>query len=563
MGCIKSARGSLLALLLVVSLLAAGHLERSAGRPIAASQHQALASATLTDPYTTGQTGADVSFPQCPDPSSSQPGGIQSFPTNTGVGVVGVNYEQTYITPANPAYDMVAADGGIFSFNAPFYGSMGGTPLNAPIVGMAATPGGRGYWLVASDGGIFSFGDATFYGSMGGTPLNKPIVGMAATPDGKGYWLVAADGGIFSFGDATFYGSMGGTPLNKPVVGMAATANGAGYWLVASDGGIFSFGNATFYGSMGGTPLNKPVVGMAATTGGKGYWLVASDGGIFSFGNAQFQGSMGGTPLNKPIVGMSTDPSTGGYWLVASDGGIFSFNAPFYGSMGGTTLSAPIVGIGSFGTAFPTWSNSYAQNPCLGSEFQMAKAAGAKVSLYAVVWSPSPPSSGDAQLFTGPQAACAKTDPLSSTAAFNCQAYDWGYNIATADLSYAAAQGANSNVWWLDIEAPYKTTSAMLWGPNTTVNSNVIAGAIAAFQGAGQQVGIYSTYYQFPRIAGTTYSPGLPLWIATGDSVGNLPWYCTQPGFTFGGGTPWLIQGAPAPQTAGSNTYILDTDYAC
>ena len=521
MGCIKSARGSLLALLLVVSLLAAGHLERSAGGPIAASRHQALASATLTDPYTTGQTGADVSFPQCPDPSSSQPGGIQSFPTNTGVGVVGVNYEQTYITPANPAYDMVAADGGIFSFNAPFYGSMGGTPLNAPIVGMAATPGGRGYWLVAADGGIFSFGDATFYGSMGGTPLNKPIVGMAATPDGKGYWLVAADGGIFSFGDASFYGSMGGTPLNKPVVGMAATANGAGYWLVASDGGIFSFGNA------------------------------------------QFQGSMGGTPLNKPIVGMSTDPSTGGYWLVASDGGIFSFNAPFYGSMGGTTLSAPIVGIGSFGTAFPTWSNSYAQNPCLGSEFQMAKTAGAKVSLYAVVWSPSPPSSGDAQLFTGPQAVCAKTDPLSSTAAFNCQAYDWGYNIATADLSYAAAQGATSNVWWLDIEAPYKTTSAMLWGPNTTVNSNVIAGAIAAFQGAGQQVGIYSTYYQFPRIAGTAYSPGLPLWIATGDTVASLPGYCTQPGFTFGGGTPWLIQGAPAPQTAGSNTYTLDTDYAC
>ena len=33
---------------------------------------------------------------------------------------------------------------------------------------------------VASDGGVFSFGGAPFYGSMGGTPLNKPIVGMAA-----------------------------------------------------------------------------------------------------------------------------------------------------------------------------------------------------------------------------------------------------------------------------------------------------------------------------------------------------------------------------------------------
>jgi ribosomal protein L24E len=72
---------------------------------------------------------------------------------------------------------------------------------------MAATPTGKGYWFVAADGGVFTFGDAPFYGSMGGKPLNKPIVGMAATPTGKGYWFVAADGGVFTFGDAPFYGS--------------------------------------------------------------------------------------------------------------------------------------------------------------------------------------------------------------------------------------------------------------------------------------------------------------------------------------------------------------------
>ena len=55
---------------------------------------------------------------------------------------------------------------------------------------MAATPDGQGYWEVASDGGIFAFGDARFFGSMGGTPLNQPVVGMAATPDGAatGRW---------------------------------------------------------------------------------------------------------------------------------------------------------------------------------------------------------------------------------------------------------------------------------------------------------------------------------------------------------------------------------------
>ncbi len=65
-----------------------------------------------------------------------------------------------------------------------------------------------GYWLVASDGGVFSFGDAGFYGSLGGTTLNKPVVGIAPTPDGKGYWLVASDGGVFSFGDAGYLGSL-------------------------------------------------------------------------------------------------------------------------------------------------------------------------------------------------------------------------------------------------------------------------------------------------------------------------------------------------------------------
>jgi hypothetical protein len=44
---------------------------------------------------------------------------------------------------------------------------------------MQATDDGQGYWFVASDGGIFAYGDAPFNGSMGGRPLNKPMVGMA------------------------------------------------------------------------------------------------------------------------------------------------------------------------------------------------------------------------------------------------------------------------------------------------------------------------------------------------------------------------------------------------
>ncbi len=246
-----------------------------------------------------------------------------------------------------PGYRMVAADGGVFSFCEPFYGSMGGQHINAPVVGMAETRDGGGYWEVGSDGGIYSFGDAAFYGSRGGQPLNRPIVGMAATPDGGGYWLVASDGGIFNYGDAAFYGSRGGQPLNRPIVGMAATPDSGGYWLVASDGGIFNYGDAAFYGSRGGQPLNRPIVGMAATPDGGGYWLVASDGGIFDYGDAAFYGSRGGQPLNRPIVGMAATPDGGGYWLVASDGGIFNYgDAVFHGSTGGIALAAPIVAMG-------------------------------------------------------------------------------------------------------------------------------------------------------------------------------------------------------------------------
>ena len=71
---------------------------------------------------------------------------------------------------------------------------------------MAATPDGQGYWLVASDGGVFTYGDAHFFGSMGGTPLNKPVVGIAASNNGQGYWLVASDGGIFTFGNSPYFG---------------------------------------------------------------------------------------------------------------------------------------------------------------------------------------------------------------------------------------------------------------------------------------------------------------------------------------------------------------------
>ena len=57
-----------------------------------------------------------------------------------------------------------------------------------------AHPDGQGYWMVASDGGVFAFGDAGFIGSMGGPPLDAPIVGWRPTHDAAatGWWRPTA-----------------------------------------------------------------------------------------------------------------------------------------------------------------------------------------------------------------------------------------------------------------------------------------------------------------------------------------------------------------------------------
>jgi len=248
-----------------------------------------------------------------------------------------------------PRYTEVASDGGIFTFGSQYFGSMGGSHINQPMVGGAETCSGPGYWTVASDGGVFTFGGAPFFGSpAGGRPINKPVVAMAGTPDGLGYWLAASDGGVFAFGDGFFHGSAGGMHLNKPIVAMAATPDGKGYWLVGTDGGIFNYGDAGYFGSHGGSPLNAPIVAMAATPDGLGYWLFASDGGVFTYGDAagHYYGSHGGSHLNAPIVAAKAAPGGNGYWLIASDGGVFSYgpSATYLGSMGNSHLNKPIVG---------------------------------------------------------------------------------------------------------------------------------------------------------------------------------------------------------------------------
>jgi hypothetical protein len=86
---------------------------------------------------------------------------------------------------------------------------------------MAIDPTTNGYWLVGADGGVFSF-NAPFLGSTGNLQLNHPVTGMSVTSDGGGYWFAVADGRVYSFGDALYAGSAASFGLNKAVIGMAS-----------------------------------------------------------------------------------------------------------------------------------------------------------------------------------------------------------------------------------------------------------------------------------------------------------------------------------------------------
>lgn len=199
---------------------------------------------------------------------------------------------------------------------APHLGDPSGLNLVAPPRRIVAHPSGAGYWILASDGGVFTYGDpqvVRFWGSMGGRPLNGPVIDMAAHPSGRGYWLLGSDGGVFTFGPkdlVRFRGSMGGRPLAAPVTGIAAHPSGDGYWLMGADGGVFSFGASRYRGSMPGTGLCEPpgTVGIRASATGDGYWMWAADGGVFAFGDAKFHGST--TGRSAPLVALVPVPAS-------------------------------------------------------------------------------------------------------------------------------------------------------------------------------------------------------------------------------------------------------------
>jgi hypothetical protein len=105
----------------------------------------------------------------------------------------------------------------MFTFgDAVFHGSVPGVlppgrALDAPVISAAVHPAGVGYWMLGGDGGVFSF-NVPFQGSVPGMGFCVPprAVELRPTASGDGYFALMADGGIFTFGDAQFRGSVPG-----------------------------------------------------------------------------------------------------------------------------------------------------------------------------------------------------------------------------------------------------------------------------------------------------------------------------------------------------------------
>jgi Bacterial Ig-like domain (group 3) len=276
----------------------------------------------------------------------------------TGTNYLGASGSpQTFtVLPAPRGYWLVGSDGGIFSFGAAsFHGSMGGVPLQRPVVGITPTADRQGYWLVASDGGIFSFGDSSFYGSLpalglnpagsgGPHSLSAPIVGMVPSSTGHGYFMVGSDGGVFAFGDARFAGSCPGIGgCAGAAVAVMPDHSGNGYWLVTTTGAVYAFGDAPFFG----TPPAQPdaVVDAVAAPNGQGYWILFANGAVFAFGSAPSDGApVGYVNTYNPATAIFPTSDGLGYWVVAAHGDVFSYgDAPFLGGMAATPLNGPII----------------------------------------------------------------------------------------------------------------------------------------------------------------------------------------------------------------------------
>jgi len=224
----------------------------------------------------------------------------------------------------------------------------------------------------------------------------------------------------------------------------------------------------------------------------------------------------------------------------------FDFSFPQCGSVNvpdQVTVRAPyqfaIIGV-NHGRAF-------VPNDCLSSEISYAASQGIPAAFVINLNSPGKGQPTYPAAQSGPDRSCSAQDQACASYAYGWYAAQDAFNVTVAALQ-AIENPSIPMRWWMDIE------SANYWSPDTSLNAQVIQGAIDFVQDniPGGVMGVYSTRSEWDQIVGPNYQPEVPAWMAGARSFAGARTLCA--GTSFTGGPIELVQYA---------TRLLDTDYAC
>jgi hypothetical protein len=212
-----------------------------------------------------------------------------------------------------------------------------------------------------------------------------------------------------------------------------------------------------------------------------------------------------------------------------------------------TKTQGPLPASGAFGIVGVNDGLANTTNPCFGTELAWAQKITASssqppVQLYVNTANPGKqaaywPKSNISQLKT-PVAVPKQYGTCDGKPSNAACAYVYGWSMAENDARIRNVSDPGSYFWWLDVE-----TDAT-WSKAQATNRAALEGMVTYLAsinatGSPHNVGVYSTEYQWGRIAGTAPSGsplvGLPSWLAGARSQDEAATMCaTSAGLTSG-----------------------------